>query len=258
MRALTKKFGLSQKEESDLTERWIFGIPTSTDCICSSTVALCIISMKELTLINRYHQSQERPKPPVEQRVKVMDTLDKKMQTILEREDLSEDERLKLYDQSFTRYLNVYDDYRPRPVAVAPEPVKQDLIDNEILESVPKTMKAKVQLLLKKMKSSPDISWNEKEELKYKGETVQESNVVELINDVLSKRKYFNPQGWETFGEALREANVPQDLIGHEDRWRYITQTKRTPRSRKRQQSPSPIRPYSPKIPRNRRKEVQN
>ena len=214
--------------------------------------------MKELTLINRYHQTQERPKPPVEQRVKVMDTLDKKMQTILEREDLSEVERLKLYDQSLTPYLNVYDDYRPRPVAVAPEPVKQDLIDNEILESVPKTMKAKVQLLLKKMKSSPDISWNEKEELKYKGETVQESNVVELVNDVLSKRKYFNPQGWETFGEALREANVPQYLIGHEDRWRYITQTKRTPRSRKRQQSPSTIRPYSPKTPRNRRKEIQN
>jgi hypothetical protein len=88
--------------------------------------------MKELTLINRYHQTQERPKPPVEQRVKVMDTLDKKMQTILEREDLSEDERLKLYDQSFTRYLNVYDDHRPRPMADAPKPVKQDLIDNEI------------------------------------------------------------------------------------------------------------------------------
>jgi Uma2 family endonuclease len=67
--------------------------------------------------------------------------------------------------------------------------------------------------LLKKVKRSPDISWNEKEELKYKGETVQESNVVELVNDVLSKRKYFNPQEWETFGEALREANVPQDLI---------------------------------------------
>jgi hypothetical protein len=64
-------------------------------------------------------------------------------------------------------------------VAVAPEPVKQDLFDNEIVESVPKTMKAKVQLMLKKMKRSPDISWNEKEELKYKGETVQESNVVD-------------------------------------------------------------------------------
>jgi hypothetical protein len=47
--------------------------------------------------------------------------------------------------------------------------------------------------LLKKMKSSPDISWNEKGELKYKGETVQGSNVVDLVNDVLRKRKYFNP-----------------------------------------------------------------
>jgi hypothetical protein len=35
-------------------------------------------------------------------------------------------------------------------VAVALEPVKQDLIDNELLESAPKTMKAKAQLLLKK------------------------------------------------------------------------------------------------------------
>ena len=73
------------------------------------------------------------------------------MQTILEREDLSADERLKLYDQSLYRYLNVYDDYTPRPVAVAPEPVKQDLVDDEILDSIPKTMKAKAQLLLKKI-----------------------------------------------------------------------------------------------------------
>jgi hypothetical protein len=60
--------------------------------------------------MNRYHQTQERPKPPVEQRVKVMDTLNKKMKNILEREDLSADVRLKLYDQSFTPYLNVDDD----------------------------------------------------------------------------------------------------------------------------------------------------
>jgi hypothetical protein len=61
--------------------------------------------------------------------------------------------------------------------------------------------------LIKKMKSSPDISWNKKVELKYKGETVQGSNMVDLVNDVLRKRKYFNPEGWETFGEDLREAN---------------------------------------------------
>ena len=80
--------------------------------------------MKLLELMKQGGQLP-RPKPPVGQRVKVMDTLDKKMQTILDSEDLSADEHLKQYDQSFTRYLNVYDDYRPRPVAVAPEPVRR-------------------------------------------------------------------------------------------------------------------------------------
>jgi hypothetical protein len=193
-----------------------------------------------------------------------MDTLDKKMESILEREDLSTDERFKLYDQSFTRYLNVHDDYRPRPVvsrvSTSPPAViateKKDAIKEEILESVPKTMKTKAELLIRKMKADPNIAWIEKGELKYKGETVRGSNVVELVNDVLRKRKYFNPQGWETFGEC--STNFPQNLIGHENRWKYITQTKRTPRSRKRQQSPSPIRPHSAKTPRNRRKEVKN
>ena len=46
--------------------------------------------MKQLALIHIYHQTHERLKPPVEQRVKVMDTLDKKMQTMLERENLSQ------------------------------------------------------------------------------------------------------------------------------------------------------------------------
>ena len=73
--------------------------------------------------MNIYHQTQGRPKP-----VKVMDTLDKKMQSILEREDLSTDDRLKLYDQSFTRYLNVHDDDRLRPVAcrVSTSPNRSD------------------------------------------------------------------------------------------------------------------------------------
>jgi hypothetical protein len=37
------------------------------------------------------------------------------------------------------------------------------------------------------MKSSPDIIWNEKREVKYKGEIVQGSKVVDLVNDVLRK-----------------------------------------------------------------------
>jgi hypothetical protein len=47
-------------------------------------------------------------------------------------------------------------------MAVALEPEKQDLIDNEILESVPKTVKAKVQLLLKKCRAVPTLAGTRK------------------------------------------------------------------------------------------------
>jgi len=48
-----------------------------------------------------------------------------------------------------------------------PESESHDPIESEILDSVPKTMKIKAQLLLKKMKTNRDITWNEKGELKY-------------------------------------------------------------------------------------------
>jgi hypothetical protein len=46
-------------------------------------------------------------------------------------------------------------------------------------------MKTKAELLVRKMKADPNIAWSEKGELKYKGETVRGSNVVDLVNDVL-------------------------------------------------------------------------
>ena len=52
------------------------------------------------------------------------------------------------------------------PAVIATE--KKDAIKEEILESVPKTMKTKAELLLRKMKADPSIAWSEKGELKYR------------------------------------------------------------------------------------------
>ena len=113
------------------------------------------------------------------------------MQTILDREDIPTDQRLKFYDQSLYRYLDVFDDYRPKPEVSTPTPESEspDPIESEILDSVPKTMRGKAGLL----------------------------------------------------------------LIGHTDRWRYITHAKRTP-SRKRQESQSSTRYDTPEIPKNTRR----
>ena len=44
-----------------------------------------------------------RPKPPVDPRVKAMDTLDTGMRTLLAREDVPADEKMKQYDQALAR-----------------------------------------------------------------------------------------------------------------------------------------------------------
>ena len=66
-------------------------------------------------------------------------------------------------------------------------------------------MKTKAELLVRKMKADPNIAWSDKGELTYRGETVRGSNVVDLVNDVLRKRKYLNPQGWESSGKPYEK-----------------------------------------------------
>jgi hypothetical protein len=54
------------------------------------------------------------------------------------------------------------------------------------------------------------------------GETLKRSNLVDLVNDILRKRKSHPPSGWEAFATLLRQTNVPRELVGHPDRRRYI------------------------------------
>lgn len=187
--------------------------------------------MRVLTLKPEYHQSEPRARPPVDNRVRSMDTLDRNMKTLLESEEEPVDKRMKLHDQSLVRYMNVHDNYKPIPTQTVPkDPVPATLPDDplkeEVLSSVPKSMKNKADLLWRKMKNSSEIDWNEKGELKYKGQTMKGTNVVDLVNDVLRKRKHFEPRGWQVFTEALKDANVPQELIGHEDRRQYMYRQK--------------------------------
>lgn len=190
--------------------------------------------MKRMTLTHTH--LQRRPKPPVDPRVKAMDVLDSGMQTALENGELPVEKRMQQYDQALARYMNVYDQYRSPAAAMRePPPSTKELpvedttdpIGKEVLDSVPASMRHRAEQLWQKMKSSRLIDWNDKRELVYRGERIKGSNVVDLVNDVLRKRKSFNPQGWEAFGDALREENVPQNLIGHDARWQYISKSPR-------------------------------
>ena len=83
-------------------------------------------------------------------------------------------------------------------------------------------MKRKAELLLNHLKKN-NVSWNSKGEFRYYGDTISNSNILDLINDALRRRANFNPVDYKTFYKVLRETNVPRDLVGHRERWGELT-----------------------------------
>jgi hypothetical protein len=138
-----------------------------------------------------------------------MDTLDKKMQIILEREDLSADERLKLYDQSFTRYLKVHDDYRSSPVVVAPEPMNlvwlqcldEHLRDRPRTENTPKYQK-RFQRSIRQKQTTQKIKRTFGLDREHGPGRSTGNTLVALYIDANSWGEYYDPTGRPPFLRA--------------------------------------------------------
>ncbi|KAJ8048959.1 hypothetical protein HOLleu_01482 [Holothuria leucospilota] len=102
--------------------------------------------------------------------------------------------------------------------------IQQKAVENEVLNSVPKALRNKAVQLLHKITSSDGIvDWNGKGELAVNERAIKGSNMVDLINDALRKRKSLKPIGTKDFSKALAKLNVPHELIGNPDRWQEMT-----------------------------------
>ena len=101
------------------------------------------------------------------------------------------------------------------------------------MDTVPKTMQGKARRLMERLKRN--MSWTVRGELIHEGVPVAGRNVVDLVNDMLPKRKT-DPTGWQPFARQLRAINLPMELVGNVARRDYIRQattpaTTSTPRS---------------------------
>ena len=92
-------------------------------------------------------------------------------------------------------------------------------LEATVLATVPKTMQAKASRLMEHLKR--DIAWTARGELIHEGVPVVGSNVVDLVNDLLRKRKTA-PTGWQPFARQLRAINLPMTLVGNVSRRAYI------------------------------------
>ena len=68
------------------------------------------------------------------------------------------------------------------------------------------------------------LSWTDRGELLHDGTPVPGSNMVDLVNDVLRKRRKSDPVGWQAFAQQHKRINLPMELVGNVERRRYIRQ----------------------------------
>ena len=147
-------------------------------------------------------------------------TLDDDMKTVLDRRDLTDQEKVRQYNQILQRYLEYQDHLRTPSLSKVSQNVKED--EEEIIRTVPPKYQRKAQHILKRIQHASNMNWNERGEYIHNGEVIRGSNIVDLVNDVVRHRKAFHPHGWQEFALALRQGSVPQDLIGNHKRWDWM------------------------------------
>jgi hypothetical protein len=185
--------------------------------------------------LDNYLRQQRLTTPPT---VAKMAQLDGQMTTVLDGNDTSQDEKAKLYSQILENYLRFkgkrnVEVTKPVPIAFAGDagknaaasvPSTREVISKEqsvasIVGILPKTLQSKTKMILEKIKDNPQVlSWNEKGELKYQGETVPNTNITNLVSDSLRHRKNNKPNGFELFTKGLKQINLPEDLVRNPER----------------------------------------
>ena len=145
------------------------------------------------------------------------------------RGDLTPMQRAALYGQELHRYKTYLEKARepnartpappPPPTATRPpaevEPPAEELIE-QIIQSAPKLTRGRAKNMIQHIQRHPDVlSWDEKGRVKYRGKTLPNTNVVDLIGDAVrdKDRKGFRPQRLEMFSRGLSEMNVPREYV---------------------------------------------
>ena len=155
--------------------------------------------------------------------------LDFEMTGILDNTGIDVSEKVRLYNQALLRYNDMakMSATKPTPVVVVKEketPATTDIMV-EVVTTLPKALQEKGRQLVSRLKTA---QWNDRGALLHEGMVVPGSNVVDLVHDLLRKRKTSDPIGWQQFGSQMRAANIPRELFGNVARRRHIQQRKRT------------------------------
>ena len=190
------------------------------------------------------------------------------MTSILDKTGIDVREKVRLYNQALLRYNDMVkiSSNKPTPVVVVKEKeptmtadIKGEVVTmlpeglqekecqlvsclkREVVMTLPKTLQEKGSQLVSRLNTT---KWNDRGELLHEGVVIPGSNIVDLVQDLLRKRKMTDPIGWQQFASQMHAANIPMELVGNVARGQHI---------QKRTRIPTPM----PKPKKNKKKKTQ-
>nr|DAC81385.1 TPA_asm: acintoc2 [Parasteatoda house spider adintovirus] len=158
--------------------------------------------------------------------------LDREMKQIL-LSQMDEDEKIKMYNQVLLKRIKL--DSLNSPISnkeIQSDEVpdekpeikeEENYIESLMLSSMPKQFTSNTKNVLEFLKKNNDVvSWTPRGELVHKGEVVKNSNIVDLLNNMMRKKKNNTfITGQEEFREIIKDINLPRTFIKNES---YVLQ----------------------------------
>ncbi|KAJ8050915.1 hypothetical protein HOLleu_04298 [Holothuria leucospilota] len=159
--------------------------------------------------------------------------LEEQLSSVLNDPHLDDTTKMKRYSEVLQRYTVYHAKADELPQIRVIPGTKSDAqpkdtsqtraIERDVIESVPRAFKSKATQLLGKIASSDSgLYWTDRGELVVDDRTIKGSHIVDLVNDMMRKRKSATPVGMDEFTKALARINTPRELIGNPDRWKEV------------------------------------
>jgi hypothetical protein len=161
----------------------------------------------------------------------ILDAIEK----LLENENISDRDKIKLLSQLQQRYNRIYEN-RNRNVEVRikeQSEMKPDV--QELIKYIPEAQRYKAEQILNLMTNS----WDARNQLIINDVPIPNSNIIDLVHDAVSPFKSSTaPIGREKFREKLSELNVPNYLLPKRSRLQSLTVTPKRKKSSKVESAP--------------------
>ena len=153
-------------------------------------------------------------------RTRVLQEKDSSIKNTLADEMLTPSDKLFFYNQALQSRGQYSEARTARQIEPSRKIVRTDddySIEDELLASVPISFREKAKLILKRLKHSDVLGFNEHTgRMLYKGSEVRGTNVVDIVHTLLRARKArADPVGWDLIKQAVQELNLPTELVGN-------------------------------------------